>query len=127
MGYRLPTEQAHFRIGCHKVVGRIGRIVGALRAWTVWCRPPIQNILARLPDPVCWNASHHATVFKAGDLARCVASTGQKGILNVGIWIAQVISRCREVTLTLEQRRHSVRSYRLRRRAWVVLLVPEEE
>ena len=68
-------------------------------------RPDVEDGQSRLVETIRRDPAEHAAVGEAGRLARRVAGPVQQRIFDVGIRIAEVVGRLREVASALERRR----------------------
>ena len=90
-------------------------------------RIPLQDVQARLIEPVRRDPAQHAAVLEAGRGVRGRAGAGDERVLDVRIQVAVVVQSLGEVALPLQHRGHAIADDRAGPRARVELQVEEEE
>ena len=118
---RLITERLERRRQELEVIGGAGRLRDVRH------RPELQNIDARLIQPVLRNPAQHSAVLEAAARVRRRAGGRRPRVANQIEHVAVVVARLRKIALSLEGCRHAELPQDVGRRARAVLLRIEEE
>src|SRR5690606_7209760 len=117
----LPRQDLFGRTRELEVVGLAGR------RGAVGQRPQVEQCEPGLIELIGGNAANHATIGVAARLIRRRTGTRQSRIPDVGIRVAVVVGRLREVSPAFECGRHPETDDVVAARAWRELLTVEEE